>query len=290
MTSPYLRLAEVSSAVHALAGAGARVRVCGTSVRGRTVLAVEAGPPRATSLSVVMAGLHALEWIGVLCALEVARSLAARPPEDRRVLVFPVVNVDGYARVEADLARGARRFRRGNAHGVDLNRNFPTFHGAPTLSGLVPRVFRSGAPLSEPETRAVTSVLDEAMAVGGHDLRAVSLHSFGAKVLFPYGGIWRRAPEHAELSRAAARLAERIGGYHARQSARWVPGFLAPGMEIDHLYEAYGARSLLVECSRGGLSWKDPRTWVSPFRWFNPRDPGAVVRSVAPAVEEFLRG
>ena len=46
--------------------------------------------------------------------------LVAAPPVDRRIYVIALANPDGYRRIEDDLWAGKRRFRRTNAHGVDL--------------------------------------------------------------------------------------------------------------------------------------------------------------------------
>lgn len=115
------------------------------------------------------------------------------------------------------------------------------------------------------------------------------MHSFGANVLFPYGGVWRKAQDHKAL-REHARAFARKAGYKAVQSSHWVHGFFAPGMEIDHLYEAFGATVLLVECSRGGLSLRRPSTWLSPFQWFNPPNPEQTIDLLVPALADFLIG
>jgi hypothetical protein len=59
-------------------------------------------------------------------------------------------------------------------------------------------------------------------------------------------------------------------------------------MEIDHLFDAYGALALLIECSRGGVGWRDPASVLHPWRWYNPREPARVVGDVAPAAADFL--
>lgn len=287
MTVPhgYRRYREIERAILALEKKGARVVECGASVERRSIYAVEIGPARARPLSIAIAGLHALEWIGVECALGWLDRMAASPPDDRRILAFPVVNVDGYVHVERDLRRGKRRFRRGNARGVDLNRNWPTLY----RKTMVP-IWNSGSgALSEPETRAVSATIDRTIAQGAHDLRAVSLHSTGAKVLYPYGGRWSRANDFIALRDSAERVARILGKpYVAVQSSHWVPGFNARGMEIDHLYEAYGASALLIECGNLAANVRDPRAAVSPFDWFNPRDPSLEIARIGHALDDFL--
>lgn len=288
--SPYRALRELLEAA-VVAGEGARPVDLGASVEGRPLVAFDVGPAEAKRAVVVVAGLHAMEWIGVEIGLALLARLGAAPPSDRRVRFHFLANPDGYARVEAGLRGGRRRFDRTNARGVDLNRNWPT-HWKRThwRAKALPFLGDGGpAPRSEPEVEAICRGLAALTGAGARIERALSLHSFGGKVLYPYGGVWRRTADQERHAREARWLAQGLG-YGATQCARWVPGAFAPGMEIDHLYEAFGALSLLVECSRGGLSAWDPSSWLWPFRWFNPRDREGVVRAAAGPLEAFLRG
>jgi hypothetical protein len=278
--------AEVESALCALPGA--RVVELGRSVQGTPILGAWIGPP-AMRASVVVAGLHAIEWIGVETALALAHRLASDPPVDRNVLVVALANPDGYRAIETDLWQGRRRFRRANANGVDLNRNWPTaFLPRPRwISGIN---WPGPAPASEPEIASIVRALDAEARRGVQIDTALSLHSFGRKLLVPYGGRWSRSPRFRELHERArgvqARLAER---YTIDQVSRWLPGAFAYGMEIDDLHDRYGACALLVECAFGGLSL-DPASWITPFRWYNPRRPRLVAADLARAVDPFVRG
>jgi hypothetical protein len=280
---PYRGYAEHARAWEALPGA--RVRRFGASVSGESLHAIEIGPRDAERACVVLAGIHALEWIGVEVTSALLARLAGAPP-DALIVAFPMVNVDGFRRVEAERNSGRRHFfTRGNANGIDLNRNWPTFFRARTLAGTIaPWIWRSGPRSgSEPEVGALLAELD-ALAGRTKIARALSIHSYGRAVLYPYGGVWRAAPE--ELRAAASDLAARLG-YRAHQVSRWVPGFsFAHGMEIDHLYAAYGAIALLVECSAGGLS---ARSALDPWRWFNPPDLETELEEIVPALESFVR-
>src|SRR5690348_16045471 len=93
-------------------------RAIGTSVEGRPLVAIELGAGEKVSL--VLAGIHPIEWIGVEVALTLAERIAASPPRDRRVVIVPVINVDVHAQVGDDVARGRRRYHRTNRRGVDL--------------------------------------------------------------------------------------------------------------------------------------------------------------------------
>ncbi len=266
------------------AALGAREQTLGTSVQGRPLVAYDIGQGEHTS--VVLAGIHAMEWIGVEVCLGLMRKLIADPPRDRVVRVHPLVNPDGYVRVEEGLRTGRRHFDRTNANGVDLNRNWPTHWKASHRAGtLLPFLGNGGsAPQSEPEVAAVLRGLDGFSSVK----RALSLHSFGRKVLYPYGGRWRRVADF-EAHRDAAEEIATATGYDAVQTSRWVPGAFAHGMELDHLYDAYGALAILIECS-GGFSSRTPSMWLHPFQWFNPADPAQVARGLEHPLERFLRG
>jgi protein MpaA len=121
----------VCGASEAASGAG-RVTLLGRSVEGRAITAVEVGDPAGTRVLVVGC-VHGNEPAGIA----VAKQLERLSPVGVDLWIVPDLNPDGRA---ADT--------RGNAHGVDLNRNFP-FRWRP-MGG----VYESGPrPLSEPESR-----------------------------------------------------------------------------------------------------------------------------------------
>jgi len=261
----------------------------GASVDGLPIVAAVFGPADAPDVSLVIGGLHPIEWIGVETALAIAERLAVSPPADRRVIVLAMANPDGYRRIEHDLVADRRRFRRTNSHGVDLNRNWPTAF-LPRPRWLAGINWPGPAPCSEPEIAAIVRMLDAEIARGARVDTALSLHSFGRKLLIPYGGRWRRSPHHAELFERARRVRDRlIEPYTIDQVSHWLPGAFVYGMEIDDLHARYGACALLVECAFGGWT-TDPASWVSPFTWYNPRRPSRVAGDLARAVEPFVRG
>jgi protein MpaA len=111
-----------------------RVVIVGRSVEGRPIEAIEIGDPSAARKALVVGCIHGTECAGVA----VADTLAVmRPQPGLDLWIVPDLNPDGDA-------AGTR----GNADGVDLNRNFP-WHWK-RLKG----IFYSGPrPLSEPESR-----------------------------------------------------------------------------------------------------------------------------------------
>ena len=117
------------------------VRTIGHSVKGRAIRAWRLGEPGRRRI-VLVSTMHGNEP-HTRAILETLRD--GRPIRGVDLWVIPTYNPDG-------LARGTRR----NAHGVDLNRNFPNDWA--DLDGN----YESGPrPSSEPETRAMMAFLKE---------------------------------------------------------------------------------------------------------------------------------
>lgn len=107
----------------------------GHSVQGRPIVSVRVGSKDPTVRVLVVGDIHGNERAG----MRIARLLIALgAPREAELLVVPTINPDGVA---------ART--RGNARGVDLNRNFP-FDWRPLSGG----EYSGPRPLSEPESRA----------------------------------------------------------------------------------------------------------------------------------------
>jgi hypothetical protein len=272
---------------------GAEARLLGRSVQGRPIFGFEWGDRSAGEISVLLSGVHAMEWIGLEVGHSVVRGLRERFP-NRRTLYIPLLNPDGFRRAEMDLVEGRRRFVRANAHGVDLNRGWPThyrrFHGPSKIFSVLGN--SGSGPRAEPEIDAVCAELDRLVNSGVRVERALSLHSFGEVILRPWGGVFARTKDEPALRAASQAIADKsAAGYRPKQVSRWYPGIsFAHGMEIDHLYGAYGAQSLLVECSTGGFRWSDRSSWFHPWRWFNPPDPDACAEDLRDPLVEFLAG
>jgi murein peptide amidase A len=122
-----------------LAAANERI-VFGHSVRGRPLVATVKGDPRAADRFLVVGCVHGDETAGMRIA---RRLLASAPTQGAALWVVPSLNPDG-------VAAGTR----GNAHRVDLNRNFPFAWRA--LGGLE---YSGLHALSEPESRAARRLI-----------------------------------------------------------------------------------------------------------------------------------
>jgi protein MpaA len=125
-------------AANGLAATAPERVVVGHSVRGRPIVAYERGD-RSAPATIVVGVIHGTEPGG----LAVISRLRRMPlPPHVHLWLVPTVNPDG-------LAAGTRQ----NAHGVDLNRNWPT---AWVHKGVPWDGYYSGPrPLSEPENRAM---------------------------------------------------------------------------------------------------------------------------------------
>lgn len=255
----------------------------GDTVRGRPIWAIHVQDPATTPTRkvLVFANIHSLEWISSEVAFQLLLDLIAVPPAGVRVTVIPVLNVDGRLRSEGDLRAGENTYRRWNAKGVDLNRDFAVHHEASSVwRHVLPGMHHSSArPLSQPESRAI-----DALAARERYDRAASLHAFGGYLYVPWAGRWERAPDYAAMFRLGREMEEAQGprAYRTKQLSRWGFFFRANGAEIDHLYGRYGTWAYLVELTRSGIEPQQPwRSYRTYFRWYSPEDP-------APHVERGL--
>jgi protein MpaA len=133
--------ALIGLAVVLAAAAPERV-VVGHSVKGRAIVAYERGDSSAPA-TLVVGVIHGSEPAGLAVIAQLRRM--PLPPHVHLWLV-PTVNPDG-------LAAGTRQ----NAHGVDLNRNWPAawVHNGVPWDGY----YSGPRPLSEPESRAMSKFI-----------------------------------------------------------------------------------------------------------------------------------
>jgi hypothetical protein len=224
----------------------------------------------------VFANIHALEWITTEVATDFLREIAANPPPGVEVVVVPVLNPDGRAKVERDLREGRNIYRRGNLPNVDLNRDFAVNREARAVwRHIIPRRYvTSEAPLSQPESQA----LDRLAAREEFDV-AVSLHAYGGWLFYPWAGDWQRPADRATFERLSREIQRGQGAraYNPKQLGRWAFFFRGHGMELDHLYGEHGTLAFLWELTRG-RSPLAPGTWKSKFRIYNPPDPSRAIR------------
>jgi protein MpaA len=122
-------------------GAAARSILVGRSGLGRAIVARTIGPDNARRRILIVGCIHGNECAG----LAIVRALARhRPVTGVQLWLIGQLNPDG-------TAAGTRQ----NAHGVDLNRNFPYQWRAVND----PTFYSGPHPLSEPESRAAVKLI-----------------------------------------------------------------------------------------------------------------------------------
>lgn len=212
----------------------------GRSLEERPIRCARFGTSGETVL--LLAGIHGDEAAGVPLLVRLAEELARAPDwsAGRRVLVVPEANPDGLA-----------RRTRGNARGVDVNRNFPARNWGPGAP-------RGAAPLSEPEARALERLLAEEPPA-----RVLSFHQ--AAELVDYDGpaeALARAVAAASplpLERMGARPGS-LGSYAGNDLGIPVLTIELPrsadSLPAEALWTAYGP--MLVEAIRFGANEHAP--------------------------------
>jgi len=282
----YLTPAGVLRAADRLVRAhgGRPVRI-GVTREDRSIWAIHFGPIGSVRGVFLLSLLHACEWIGPLALLAAAERIVRESP-DLPLLLVPIANPDGAARAHASVLNGRPRFLRGNARGIDLNRNFPVGHRPRGFMSSLPWVRPGPFALSEPETASIAALAREALPS-----IAISFHSFGRWFFYPPAHRARPSPG----SEQHGRILENAGGaasigYRSRQLGRWRSWFRAHGTEIDFLNDEVGSTAFLVEISGGGIGRWGVRRIALPFYWYNPPKPEAEIEKLAAFCARLVSG
>jgi protein MpaA len=132
------------AAANPAAGTSSQRQMIGRSVEGRAITAVQIGDPSGARVALVVGVIHGDERAGlaIIRAIKRRASHEASSLQGTQLWAIQAVNPDGL-----------KARTRKNAHGVDLNRNFPYRwrDDVPHSNGYYP----GPRPASEPETRAL---------------------------------------------------------------------------------------------------------------------------------------
>ncbi len=284
-------LAETTRSLATLAGARASLRVLGASRGGEELLAVTVSAPGRRPdprrpQALVTANVHGTEVIGSELALRLLQLCAQPEPVSEVQSLLALADLTLVPTCNPDSRRSAaealRRRRglgggpRGNAAGVDLNRNFPPVPGArdvwhPLAGSSRPWLpwYRGQSPLSEPEARALAGLVNELVPVA-----ALSLHSVGALVLYPWCYTGKPPADRAafEAMGRAFVAAQSCQPYTVKQAHAW---YTILGDMDDWMYATHGTLAVTVELGRTGVGLSgDPLRLLSSLWWMNPADPG----------------
>lgn len=142
---------------------GVAFTIFGRSSQGRPLLAYAAGdddPKAVEKLTVIQCGIHGDELTSLPMCLRLIQEIESGKrlvPKGRRLIVHPLLNPDGMF---------ADKPSRANAHGVDINRNFPAHNWAQealqswkSRDRADPRKFPGEKPNSESETQALVDFI-----------------------------------------------------------------------------------------------------------------------------------
>lgn len=240
----------------------------GRSVLGRSIQGLKLGAGKET---VLYAGaFHAQEWLTALVLLRFAERLCLaldtggsiagidcrRALLDRGVVIVPCVNPDGVEialggpQAAGDLSGEVTRISGGdlsswnaNARGVDINHNFDAgwhilrqLEQSRGIDGPSPRRYGGSAPASEPETQALTALVEQT------DPRLVlALHSQGEEIYWKYG---EPAPAGSALM---ARVLAMSSGYELKTPV----AIASHGGFKDWFIEKYNRPGFTVEMGKG---------------------------------------
>jgi len=202
-------LGEQESRVNATvqnSGGVATLQNIGTSVEGRNIKAVRLtgqGYSRGKPKVFLNFNLHAREWISGMAGVYAVEKMFQKAKNDRswlkdmELVLVPMSNPDGFhfSQTSDRFWRKNRRSNSGSScKGVDLNRNFPKgFGGSGTSKNPCSDAFTGSKALSEPESKALAKIINEAPLTVHIDV-----HSYSQMLLAPWSYTPKAHPRKRE--------------------------------------------------------------------------------------------
>jgi Zinc carboxypeptidase len=235
--------------------------VVGTSVQGRDLVAYEmclSLPPTASAAASRNAGVnmmylsltHGNEPMGLVSLLATAHELSQRQHRHdhtnatAKVVIFPFVNIDAYVENFHNDTE-----HRVNWNGVDLNRNYAN-SWFEQLQQLHKQPHYQRTPFSEPETRAVRTVVETLNIT-----HALSFHSMGYSerprlLIHPFASErpWNEMPaQRAKNYHHWSRILNDQGHYAATGTAMETIGYTALGTTMDWMDAEHNIYVYVIE-------------------------------------------
>eukprot|EP00088_Acartia_fossae_P024293 TRINITY_DN2525_c0_g1_i3.p1 TRINITY_DN2525_c0_g1~~TRINITY_DN2525_c0_g1_i3.p1 ORF type:complete len:431 (-),score=73.77 TRINITY_DN2525_c0_g1_i3:221-1513(-) len=254
-----------------------QVRNFGKTFEGRDLKVVVVNGGKGLPKIFMDAGIHAREWISPAATLYFidrltkvlnrrrTRSTVPTIGSKYEWHIIPVANPDGYEysrNSDRMWRKNRRRFSRDSSDkcvGVDLNRNFPQGYGIGASKSKCSEVYQGPNPFSEAESKAMKNYIAKLQNVK----IAVSVHSFGNVLIYPWGYTSQPHPNQKELHRIASKVSDAIknitGEYYQPGTAKQVFGnWGIAGGATDDYYITKGIRySFTVELPEKDTNGKE---------------------------------
>ncbi|XP_072473492.1 carboxypeptidase O isoform X2 [Notamacropus eugenii] len=129
--------------------------------------------------------------------------------------ILPVINIDGYVyswKTNRRWRKSRASHSNGTCFGTDLNRNFNSSWCSIGASKNCKHVtFCGTGPVSEPETKAISRAIEDKK---DSILCYLSIHSYGQRILTPYGYTKKRPRNYDELIQIGKKTAKELKAKH----------------------------------------------------------------------------
>jgi len=198
------------------------IDVIGKTGEGRDIRVVKINANDTTKPTIFIdAGIHAREWISPASTLFLIEKLAKQINKGRgksdigkyQWHIVPLANPDGY-----EYTRSHDRLWRKNTVplpgtnciGVDLNRNFPEGYGIGASKNPCSEVYQGSHPFSELESITLRNYVAKLTNIRA----AVSIHSYGSVIIYPWGYKQTQHPRRGQLSKLAKEISDAVKTNH----------------------------------------------------------------------------
>jgi carboxypeptidase T len=215
---------------------------------------------------------HACEVMGLEICLALIDTLLSNYGLDSNITALvnnteiwlvPLANPDGHSAVMSDISHYYRKNGRDlnnngilyeyscndwwtcSTEGIDLNRNYDWYWDAGGQTSPTNYYYRGEFAGSEAENRAMTGLLKSIMPQ-----LAISYHSYGEIVYYPWDLNGRVAPDHSALYAIAYGLAQKIRREYSSEYYYISPNDGLAGMAINWQYGRLGTFAFTIETIR----------------------------------------
>ncbi|XP_004674872.1 PREDICTED: carboxypeptidase O [Condylura cristata] len=165
-------------------------------------------------------GIHAREWIAPAFCQWFVKEILQNYKDNSKIrnflthldfYVLPVLNIDGYIytwTTNRQWRKSRSPHNNGTCFGTDLNRNFDVHWCSIGASKNCSDLMYCGTgPVSEPETKAVSSLIESKKE---NILCFLTIHSHGQLILTPYGYTTDKSSNHEELIQVGQKAANAL--------------------------------------------------------------------------------